>query len=56
MGSQSDWPTLEHAARTLTEFGVPSESRVVSAHRSSGLLYEYAGSAAERGLLRGSLG
>ena len=50
MGSQSDWPTLENAARTLTEFGVPWEAKVVSAHRTPGLLYDYAGSAKERGL------
>lgn len=50
MGSQSDWPTLEHAARTLTDFGIEWEARVVSAHRTPGLLYDYAGSAAERGL------
>jgi len=50
MGSQSDWPTLEHSARTLSDFGVAWESRVVSAHRTPGLLYEYAESAASRGL------
>ena len=50
MGSQSDWPTLEHASQILTDFGVPHESRVVSAHRTPGLLYEYATSARERGL------
>jgi 5-(carboxyamino)imidazole ribonucleotide mutase len=50
MGSQSDWPTLEHAARTLTEFGVPWEAKVVSAHRTPDLLYSYASSAQERGL------
>lgn len=51
MGSQSDWPTLEHSARILSEFGVPWEARVVSAHRTPELLYDYAGSAAERGLV-----
>ena len=50
MGSQSDWPSLEHSARTLSDFGVAWESRVVSAHRTPGLLYEYAESAASRGL------
>lgn len=50
MGSQSDWPTLEHTARTLTDFGVPWEAKVVSAHRTPKLLYDYAGSASERGL------
>ena len=50
MGSKSDWPTLEHAARVLTDFGVAYEARVVSAHRTPELLYEYAKSARERGL------
>jgi 5-(carboxyamino)imidazole ribonucleotide mutase len=50
MGSQSDWPTLGLAARTLDEFSVPYEARVVSAHRTPHLLYEYATTAAERGL------
>ena len=50
MGSQSDWPTLGLAAQVLTDFGVPYEARVVSAHRTPGLLYEYATTARERGL------
>lgn len=50
MGSSSDWPTLKHAADVLTEFGVAFEKRVVSAHRTPGLLYEYATSAKDRGL------
>jgi 5-(carboxyamino)imidazole ribonucleotide mutase len=50
MGSTSDWPTLGKAAETLRDFDVPFESRVVSAHRTPQLLYDYAGSAAERGL------
>ncbi len=50
MGSQSDWPTLEHCARLLEDFGVAYESRVVSAHRTPKLLYDYAGSAESRGL------
>lgn len=50
MGSQSDWPTLEHAAKTLSDFGVAWESRVVSAHRTPKLLYDYAESAASRGI------
>ena len=50
MGSQSDWPTLSNAAETLSEFAVPWESRVVSAHRTPKLLYDYAASAEERGL------
>lgn len=50
MGSQSDWPTLSHAASTLQRLGVPFEARVVSAHRTPDLLFEYAGSAERRGL------
>jgi 5-(carboxyamino)imidazole ribonucleotide mutase len=50
MGSQSDWETLRHAAELLTELGVPFETRVVSAHRTPDLLFEYAESAIDRGL------
>ena len=50
MGSQSDWDTMQHAAAMLTKLGVPHETRVVSAHRTPDLLFEYAGSAASRGL------
>ena len=50
MGSQSDWETLEHCANTLAELGVPFETRVVSAHRTPDLLFEYAERAANRGL------
>ena len=50
MGSKSDWETLSHAAETLTQLGVPHEVRVVSAHRTPDLLFEYAGGAAKRGL------
>ncbi len=50
MGSTSDWPTMEHAARTLEQFGVPWESQVVSAHRTPEKLYDYARRAASRGL------
>lgn len=50
MGSASDWPTLEPAAQVLKDFGVPFEHRIVSAHRTPKLLYEYAGSARQRGL------
>ena len=50
MGSTSDWGTLEHAANTLDALGVPHEVRVVSAHRTPDLLFEYAASAEERGL------
>jgi len=50
MGSDSDWPTLKAAAAILTEFGVPFEKRVVSAHRTPELMFEYAETARERGL------
>jgi 5-(carboxyamino)imidazole ribonucleotide mutase len=50
MGSTSDWETLRHAAETLEKLGVPHEVRVVSAHRTPDLLFEYAASARERGL------
>jgi len=50
MGSQSDWPTLEKTAQTLSDFGVKWESKVVSAHRTPDLLYQYAQSAKDRGL------
>ncbi|WP_293000580.1 5-(carboxyamino)imidazole ribonucleotide mutase [Nevskia sp.] len=50
MGSRSDWETMEHAARTLGELGIAYETRVVSAHRTPDLLFDYAGGAAARGL------
>src|SRR5579872_2431938 len=50
MGSKSDWETMAHAVETLDKLGVPYEVRVVSAHRTPDLLFEYAGSAEERGL------
>jgi 5-(carboxyamino)imidazole ribonucleotide mutase len=50
MGSQSDWETMQHAAATLEALGVPHEVKVVSAHRTPDLLFEYAGSAEARGL------
>ncbi|MEW5893540.1 MAG: 5-(carboxyamino)imidazole ribonucleotide mutase [Pseudomonadota bacterium] len=50
MGSTSDWDTMRHAADLLQQFGIPFEKRVVSAHRTPDLLFDYAGSAAERGL------
>ena len=50
MGSQSDWETVSHAAATLDTLGVPYETRIVSAHRTPDLLFEYASSARERGL------
>jgi 5-(carboxyamino)imidazole ribonucleotide mutase len=50
MGSDSDWEVMQHAERRLREFGVACERKVVSAHRTPDLLYEYAASAAGRGL------
>jgi len=50
MGSASDWETMEHSARTLEELGVPYETRVVSAHRTPDLLFEYAARAEQRGI------
>lgn len=50
MGSKSDWPTMEHAAKMLDTFGITYETRVVSAHRTPQLLAEYSSTAAERGL------
>src|SRR5580700_10868012 len=50
MGSSSDWETMEHAVATLKELGVPHETRVVSAHRTPDLLFEYAASAEKRGI------
>lgn len=50
MGSQSDWPTLEKATQTLEDFEVKWEAKVVSAHRTPELLYDYAKTAENRGL------
>ena len=50
MGSRSDWDTMQHASETLEELGVSHEVRVVSAHRTPDLLFEYADSAVDRGL------
>ncbi len=50
MGSDSDWETMQAAARRLADFGVPYEARVVSAHRTPDLLFRYAEEAAGRGL------
>ncbi len=50
MGSRSDWETLQHTDRTLTDLGVAHECRVVSAHRTPALLFQYADEAADRGL------
>ena len=51
MGSDSDWPIMQAAAAMLDEFGVAYEARVVSAHRTPDLLFEYAESAQKRGLV-----
>jgi len=51
MGSSSDWDVMRHAADILTEFGVPFEARVVSAHRMPDDMFRYAEAAAERGLV-----
>lgn len=50
MGSRSDWDTMEHAVDTLSALEIPHETRVVSAHRTPDLLFEYASTAEERGL------
>ncbi len=50
MGSTSDWETMQSAATTLAQLGIAHETRVVSAHRTPDLLFEYAASAASRGL------
>lgn len=50
MGSKSDWDTMRHAVEQLQKFGVDYEARIVSAHRTPDLLFEYAETAAERGL------
>jgi len=50
MGSRSDWDTMQHAAQKLEQLGVPHEVRVVSAHRTPDVLFEYAASAQSRGL------
>ena len=50
MGSRSDWETMRHASEVLDELGIPHERRVVSAHRTPDLLFEYASTAEERGL------
>ncbi len=51
MGSASDWPTLQHAAAILAEFGIAHECKVVSAHRMPDEMFAYAQSARERGLV-----
>jgi 5-(carboxyamino)imidazole ribonucleotide mutase len=50
MGSRSDWETLQPAAETLQRLGIAFETRVISAHRTPDLLFEYAGGARDRGL------
>jgi len=50
MGSQSDWDTMQHAAVTLAALAIPHEIKVVSAHRTPDMMFEYAGSAIDRGL------
>jgi 5-(carboxyamino)imidazole ribonucleotide mutase len=50
MGSKSDWETMQHAAQMLDALGVPHETKIVSAHRTPDLLFEYAESAESRGI------
>jgi 5-(carboxyamino)imidazole ribonucleotide mutase len=50
MGSTSDWETMQHAAQTLEALGIPYEKRVISAHRTPRLMYEWGTTARERGL------
>lgn len=50
MGSKSDWDTMQHAAQLLEALGIPHETKVVSAHRTPDLLFEYAESAESRGI------
>lgn len=50
MGSKSDWETMEHAAKTLDQLGIPYDVKIVSAHRTPDLLFEFAETAHERGI------
>ena len=50
MGSQSDWPTMKHAAEMLETLGIPYETRIVSAHRTPDRLWDYGKTAVDRGL------
>ena len=50
MGSNSDWPVMRHAAQFLEQFGISYDARVVSAHRTPDLMFEYAETARERGI------
>src|SRR5215208_172107 len=49
MGSQSDWETMEHAAKTLDQLKIPYEVKIISAHRTPDLLFQFAESAPQRG-------
>lgn len=51
MGSSSDWETMRHACESLAALGIPYEQKVVSAHRTPDLLFEYASTARDRGLM-----
>ena len=55
MGSASDWETLQHSASTLDEFSVPFEVRVISAHRTPELMFDFAKSAADEGFAAAEL-
>lgn len=50
MGSDSDWPVMKHAAQMLADFGVPYQARVVSAHRTPDLMFQFAETAAAQGI------
>ena len=50
MGSQSDWPVMKNATETLDELAIPSEARIISAHRTPDRLHDYIGQARERGI------
>src|SRR4030095_513636 len=50
MGSRFDWETMEHATKTLEQLAIPYEVKIVSAHRTPDLLFQFAGSAHERGI------
>ena len=51
MGSRSDWETMTHAARQLSDFGIPHECKIISAHRTPAWMAEYAATAESRGLV-----
>ncbi|MCV5073742.1 AIR carboxylase family protein, partial [Escherichia coli] len=50
MGSKSDWPTMRAAAKMFDDFGIAYEARIVSAHRTPDLLFEFSKSAESRGI------